>query len=153
MSTALLIIDVQKASCKDAGIAASIEKLQYDYEHVFISRFVNKDSPLIPLMSWQGYDNEDLAFTPAPHAKVFDKNIYSSFIDELTSFDEVYLCGYDTDACVYKTALDLIEHNIRPVVLVHLCGSENERFHKIGLDLLKRNIGERNLLTPEKGAP
>lgn len=145
MSTALLIIDVQKASCKDDDIAEAIEKLQYDYEHVFASRFVNQDSPLISLMQWTGYADEELAFTPAPHTKVFNKNIYSSFIEDLTVFDEVHLCGYDTDACVYKTALDLIEHNIRPVVLTRLCGSENERFHKIGLELLTRNIGKNNL--------
>ncbi|MBO4643268.1 MAG: cysteine hydrolase [Alphaproteobacteria bacterium] len=145
MSAALLIIDVQKSSCKDAGIAEAIEKAQYDYEHVFASRFVNKESPLIPLMQWTGYDNEELAFAPAPHVRVFDKNVYSSFIDELTAFDEVHLCGYDTDACVYKTALDLIEHNVRPVVLTGLCGSENEHFHQIGLELLKRNIGMNNL--------
>ena len=145
MPAALLIIDVQKTSCKDNGIAEAIEKLQYDYEHVFISRFVNNGSPLIPLMQWPGYDNDDLAFTPAPHAKIFDKNIYTSFIEDLSAFNEIYLCGYDTDACVYKTALDLIEHNIRPIVLTRLCGSENEHFHEIGLELLKRNIGERNL--------
>ena len=145
MSTALLIIDVQKSSCKNASVAAAIEKLQYDYEHVFVSRFVNEKSPLLPLTQWAGYDDEELAFTPAPHAVVFDKNVYTSFIEDLTAFDEVHLCGYDTDACVYKTAMDLIEHAIRPVVLAHLCGSENERFHQIGLELLRRNIGERNL--------
>ncbi len=145
MSAALLVIDVQKSSCTDPSVAKGIEKLQYDYEHVFVSRFVNKDSPLLSLMHWNGYDDEDLAFTPAPYAQIFDKNIYSSFIEDLVVFDEVHLCGYDTDACVYKTALDLIEHNIRPVVLTYLCGSENDYFHQIGLELLKRNIGTNNL--------
>ena len=145
MSTALLVIDVQTSSCSDINIAKAIEKLQYDYENVFISRFINKESPLIPIMQWNGYENENLAFNPAPHAIVFDKNIYSSFIDKLKDFNEVHLCGYDTDACIYKTAMDLIEHNIRPVVLTHLCGSENEHYHQIGLELLKRNIGKANL--------
>ena len=145
MSTALLIIDVQKASCTDSNIAAAIEKLQYDYKNVFISRFVNEASPLLPLLQWSGYDNEDLAFAPAPHAKMFDKNVYSSFTEDLEVFNEVHLCGYDTDACVYKTAMDLIEHRIRPVILTHLCGSENEHFHQVGLELLRRNIGINNL--------
>ena len=47
MSTVLLIIDVQKASCTNPTVAKEIEKRQYDYEHVFISRFVNKESPVI----------------------------------------------------------------------------------------------------------
>ena len=145
MSAALLIIDVQKACCTNPSVAKEIEKLQYAYEHVFISRFVNKKSPLIPLTQWNGYDTEELAFAPAPHAVVFEKNIYSSFIDKLTAFDEIHLCGYDTDACIYKTALDLIEHNVRPIVLTDLCGSSCDHFHQIGLELLKRNIGIANL--------
>lgn len=146
MQKALLIIDVQASSVTNPDLIAKIEKLQYSYEHVFVSKFINKDSPLIPLTGWDGYENEDLVFQPAPFAVVFEKNIYSSFIDDLKDFDEVHLCGFDTDACVYKTAMDLIENGIRPVVLTKLCGSANERFHHIGLKLLKRNIGEINLV-------
>lgn len=146
MSKALLIIDVQVSSVTNPEIAAEIEKIQYSYDHVFVSRFINENSPLIRLTGWDGYGNDSLAFNPAPDAVVFDKNIYSSFIDELTGFDEVHLCGFDTDACVYKTAMDLIEHNIRPVVLTKLCASCSNDFHQAGLALLKRNIGAENLI-------
>ncbi len=146
MQKALLIIDVQASSVTKTDLIAKIEKLQYSYEHVFVSKFINKDSPLIPLTGWNGYENEDLVFQPAPFAVVFEKNIYSSFIDDLKNFNEVHLCGFDTDACVYKTAMDLIENGVRPVVLTKLCGSAKERFHQIGLELLKRNIGEDNLV-------
>ena len=146
MSKALLIIDVQISSVTKLEIAAKIEKIQYGYKHVFVSRFVNKDSPLIPLTGRNGYDNEDLAFVPAPFAVVFDKNIYSSFIEELKNFNEVHLCGFDTDACIYKTAMDLIENNIRPVILTELCASADEELHQAGLSLLKRNIGAENLI-------
>ena len=146
MSKALLIIDVQVSSVTNPEIAAEIEKIQYDYDHIFVSRFINKGSPLIRLTGWSGYDNDSLAFNPAPNAVVFDKNIYSSFIDELADFDEIHLCGFDTDACIYKTALDLIEHNIRPVVLTKLCASCSDDFHQAGLALLKRNIGADNLI-------
>ena len=49
MSKALLTIDVQVSSVTKPEIAAEIEKIQYNYEHVFVSRFVNKESPLISL--------------------------------------------------------------------------------------------------------
>ena len=146
VSKALLIIDVQISSVTKPEIAAKIEKIQYDYKHVFVSRFINKASPLIPLTGWNGYDNETLAFVPAPFAVVFDKNIYSSFIEELKDFNEVHLCGFDTDACIYKTAMDLIENNIRPVILTALCASADEDLHQAGLTLLKRNIGAENLI-------
>lgn len=146
MSKALLIIDVQVSGVTKPEIVAEIEKVQYGYDHVFVSRFINKGSPLIRLTGWGGYDDDSLAFRPAPAAVVFDKNIYSSFIDELTGFDEVHLCGFDTDACIYKTAMDLIEHGIRPVILTKLCASGSEDFHQAGLALLKRNIGAENLI-------
>ena len=46
---------------------------------------------------------------------------------------------------VYKTALDLIENGIRPVVLKDFCFSSNRTFHKMGLKLLERNIGKENI--------
>ena len=63
----------------------------------------------------------------------------------MKKFTEIHLCGFDTDACVYKTALDLIEHGIRPIVLKDFCFSANKNFHKIGLKLLARNIGKENI--------
>ena len=146
MKSALLIIDVQKAVRPASTIVSKIEALQNRYKAVFASKFVNRGSFLLKIMNWKGYDDDALAFTPAPHTVVFEKNVYSSYINAFSAFDEVHLCGYDTDACVYKTALDLIEHGIRPVVLSHLCGSENEHFHQIGLDLLRRNVGVGNVL-------
>ncbi len=146
MKKALLIIDVQKSSVTNQEIISKIEALQSKYDNVFISKFINKYSPLLNILNWNGYENEELAFKPAAHAKVFEKNIYTSFIDDLREFEEVHLCGFDTDACVYKTALDLIEQNIRPIILSEYCGSENEEFHKIGLKLLKRNIGSHNVV-------
>lgn len=145
MKIALLIIDVQKAAHPSPKIVQKIEDLQEKYEHIFVSKFVNEGSFLPTFMNWAGYDDISLAFTPVPNAKVFEKNVYSSFIDDLKDFDEVHLCGYDTDACVYKTALDLIENGVRPVVLAHLCGSENDSYHQAGIALLKRNIGEQNV--------
>ena len=146
MQKALLIIDVQASSVTNPDLIAKIEQLQYCYEHVFVSKFINKDSPLIRLTGWDGYDDESLFFKPAPYAFIFKKNIYSSFIEELTKFTEIHLCGFDTDACIYKTAMDLIEHNIRPVVLTGFCASCNDHYHEIGIELLKRNIGEKNLI-------
>jgi nicotinamidase-related amidase len=146
VKTALLIIDVQKSAVGDSPLPAKIEALQAVYEHIFVSRFVNRNSPLIPMTGFDGYADEALAFTPAPRAVVFEKNVYSSFIPVLKGFDEVHLCGFDTDACVYKTALDLIENSIRPVVLAAYCGSENRAFHEAGILLLERNIGRENIL-------
>lgn len=143
---ALLIIDVQKSAVTDKEMAQRIETLQNEYKHVYVSQFVNDKSPVIKLTGWNGYSDTALAFTPIKTAKVFQKSTYSSYLDDFKQFDEVHLCGFDTDACVYMTAMDLIDHGIRPVVLSQYCGSKNQQFHLMGLELLRRNIGPENII-------
>ena len=41
-----LIIDVQKSTVVKPDISKNIEKLQYNYEVVFISKFTNQNLPL-----------------------------------------------------------------------------------------------------------
>lgn len=142
---ALLIIDVQKSAIGKSKIPQKIEEIQKQYEYVFVSQFKNRKSPLLKLINWDGYDDESLAFQPDSNAIIFDKKGYSSYLPEMKKFSEIHLCGFDTDACVYKTALDLIEHGIRPVVLKDYCFSCNKSFHKMGLKLLERNIGKNNI--------
>ncbi len=145
MKKALLIIDVQKSAVGRSKLPQKIEKLQNQYEHIFISQFQNKESPLLKLMNWTGYNDETLAFKPVAKAFIFKKKGYSSYHSKMKDFDEIHLCGFDTDACIYKTALDLIEKGIRPIVLKNYCFSENKTFHKMGLKLLTRNIGKHNI--------
>lgn len=146
MKKALLIIDVQVASTTSLDLAKRIEDLQNNYSNVYISKFINEGSSLLPILNWDGYDNTDLCFIPKTDARVFEKITYTSYLDEMKNFDEIHLCGYDTDACIYKTAMDLIENNIRPIILSEYCGSRNDELHRIGLKLISRNIGEHNII-------
>jgi nicotinamidase-related amidase len=63
----------------------------------------------------------------------------------MAEFDEMHLCGFDTEACVYKTAMDLIEHNIRPIILRDYCYSTDNEMHAMGLKILEKNIGAQNI--------
>lgn len=145
MKKALLIIDAQKSAVIKPEIAQNIEKLQYEYDTVYISKYTNTDSPLLELLDWSGYEDETLVFTPKKDAIIFKKTGYSSFLPEMKDFSEIHLCGFDTEACVYKTAMDLIEHNIRPLVLKDYCYSSDEQMHQMGLKILEKNIGARNI--------
>ena len=145
MKKALLIIDVQISAVTKSEISQRIEKLQYEYETVYVSKFTNANSPLLSILNWPGYDNEELAFIPKENAIIFSKNGYSSYLPEMQKYDEVHLCGFDTDACIYKTAMDLIENNIRPIVLQDCCFSATPEFHDIGMKLIERNIGKHNI--------
>ena len=145
MKKALLIIDVQKSAVIKPEIAQKIEKLQYEYDVIFVSKFTNKNSPLLNLLNWSGYDDEELAFKPKNNAFIYTKTGYSSYLPEMKEFEEIHICGFDTDACVYKTAMDLAEIGVRPVVLKDYCFSANQEFHDMGLKLLERNIGVINI--------
>ena len=145
MKTALLIIDAQKAAVIKPEIVQSIEKLQYEYEVVYVSKFTNTGSPLLSIMDWDGYDDETLAFTPKKDAIVFTKTGYTSYLPEMKEFDEIHLCGFDTEACVYKTAMDLIESGVRPIVLKDYCYSSDEQMHAMGIKILEKNIGISNI--------
>ena len=146
MKKALLIIDVQKSSVTKPSLITKIEKLQNEYEDVFISLFTNKQSPLLSILMWNGYNDESLAFTPKQGAIIYEKTGYSSYLNEMKAYNEIHICGFDTDACVYKTAMDVVENNIRPIILKDYCFSENQDMHEMGIKLLERNIGKHNIV-------
>lgn len=85
--------------------------------------------------------------------KVFDKNIYTAVNDELKKYiqknniSKIYLCGFDTDACVQKTAIDLFEQNYDVYVLKDYCmshlGKETHDFH---INNLARLIGKDRII-------
>lgn len=145
MKKALLIIDVQKSAVVKPEIAQNIEKLQYEYDVVFVSEFTNKNSPLLKLLDWSGYDDETLAFKPKDNTTIYTKTGYTSYLPQMKQFDEIHICGFDTDACVYKTAMDWAEVGVRPVILKDYCFSANQELHDMGLKLLERNIGIKNI--------
>ena len=85
--------------------------------------------------------------------RIFDKRIYTALNDELKQFidenniDEIFLCGFDTDACVYKTALDLFENNYNIYVLENYTMSHKGlELHNIFINNLKRLIGKDNVI-------
>lgn len=145
MKTALLIIDAQKSAVIKPEIVRNIEKLQYEYDVVYVSKFTNTDSPLLKIMDWGGYEDEELAFVPKKNAVIFTKTGYSSYLPEMRDFIEIHICGFDTEACVYKTAMDLAENNVTPVVLKDYCYSSDADMHEAGIKIIEKNIGIKNI--------
>ncbi len=156
---ALLIVDVQQGFINDATrhVVGKVSNLQRQYEHVYATRFINQPgSPYRTLMDWSRFDvsSDDvrLAFQPADHVIVIDKNIYScvdvDFLKELEykEISEVQICGIDTDACVATCAVSLFENGIRPVILSEACASHaGVEYHQAALRILRRLIGHRQI--------
>ncbi|MBQ3732720.1 MAG: cysteine hydrolase [Bacteroidales bacterium] len=160
MSNALLIVDVQNGFIneKTKHIPMLVEKLQYDYNFVIVTRFINlPDSPYRKLIKWEHLspetDEVELAFKPKEGAVIIDKYIYSC-IDERfmlllkgNGIDAVDICGIDTDICVTKCAVDLFERNITPYVLKDYCATHADAdIQEAALVILARYIGKSQII-------
>ena len=85
--------------------------------------------------------------------KVINKKIYSALNEELkeyiksNSINQIYLCGFDTDACIQKTAIDLFEQNYDVYVLKGYCMSHaGKETHDFYINNLKRLIGKDKII-------
>ena len=157
---ALLIVDVQNGFVNDKTkhIPPLVEKLQYNYDLVIATRFINlPDSPYRRLIKWErlspGTDEIELAFKPKDNAVIIDKFIYTciddSFINLLkdNEIDAVDVCGIDTDICVTKCAVDLFERNITPYVLKDYCSTHADAdIQASALIILARFIGGAQII-------
>lgn len=86
-------------------------------------------------------------------ATIIDKESYTSLTAEARTLldrhasDVVLLAGIATDGCVLKTAVDLFEASVTPVVLTDCCASHaGPEVHEMGLSLLSRFIGSDQLV-------
>ena len=79
-----------------------------------------------------------------------DFESYKHYLDDYiskNSINEIYLCGFDTDGCILKTAFDLFENNIKTYILQEYCmSSGGEKYHYEAIDILKRSIGEKFII-------
>ncbi len=160
MKKCLLIVDVQKGFINNSTkkIPQKIEKIQNEYETVFITKFFNKENSFFRnLLEWNKFsiNSEDfeLAFTPSPKAIIISKSIYTcvnkNFLKKIDSLNikAIDIVGIDTDICVTKCAVDLFEAGIVPRVLSNFCASHaGEEAHKFALKTLARYIGSKQIV-------
>ncbi len=140
----LIVIDVQEEFA-DLKIVEKIKTILKNYDKVVFGQFVNHgDSPFVKKLNYLDAFDSKLIDLGANADLVIKRCQYSMVTEELLKFiadnqiDEIYLCGFETDACVYKTALDLFEKGYNVYVLKDYCNGFN---HQIVIDLLKKQIG------------
>lgn len=160
MKECLLVIDVQKGfiNASNEYILPLIENLLQNYHDgpIIATKYINND---VILEKWSDYHNlkeekeTAYAFDITKYADlVLKKNTYSALTVELKDYltkaqiETVYLVGLSTDCCILKTALDLFEAKIRPVVVSKYCAASHPEYHLEGLKLLKRLIGDAQVI-------
>ncbi len=155
----LIIIDVQQGFMGSGTdhIPGRVEPLQDRFETVLITRFFNPEGSLHrKLIGWHrfgpGTADIELAFKPAATARIFDKSTYSALTPGIVTIlqqnkvGRVFLCGIATDNCVLKTAVDVFEKGLEPVVITDATASHGgPEAHDCGLRLLERFIGAGQL--------
>ena len=84
---------------------------------------------------------------------IIEKMRYSALTDELKtilsngSFDTIYLCGLETDACVLATAFDLFDFGITPKILIDCCASaRGKEYHVAAQKIMERSFGINNII-------
>ena len=160
MNKLLLVIDVQKDFINEntKPILSKIEELvnSNELENIAFTRFINDvNSSWYKELNYKGCltEEQQQIVIDTRNYKIFDKKIYSSLNDELKNYllenniDKIYLCGFDTDACVSKTALDLFENEYNVYVLKDYCmSSESVELHNVYINNLARLIGKDKIV-------
>lgn len=159
MSKLLLVIDVQKDFIKNTTkeYVSKIEELvnSNKYENVAFTKFINsEDSLWYKKLNYKGCmtkEGQEIVIDTKNH-KVFEKTIYSSLNEEFKQYlkenniKEIYLCGFETNACVQKTALDLFESGYDVYVLKDYCMTTSLELHNVIIDNLRCLIGKDSII-------
>lgn len=159
----LFVIDVQNGfiSSRTSHIIPFITQLINDFKdgEIIATKFINADkSPYEVFINWERLKvSPETDLLPQVQEKanlIVEKNIYSACTEEVLEYlrvnkiNEVFLAGIDTDCCVLKTATDLFEHGIRPIVLTDYCASNGgPTSHDAAITVLKRTIGNRQIVS------
>lgn len=128
---------------------------------VVFTRFFNfSGSPYETLMGWgwgHGKAETDIVDELAPFVETsIDKNFYSSLTSQFleminkNEWKTILLCGIATESCVLKTAVDVFEKGLHPIVISDCCASDRGvEFHQAGLKILPRLIGKEQIMTSQ----
>jgi nicotinamidase-related amidase len=165
----LLIVDVQNGFVVNKAteqIISPINELVGKWKArklpIVYSRFINEPgSPWVrfmgfkDLMSQEETKLHDQLINDS--GAVYDKTAYSAWSAETEQAckadkcDSVFLCGIDTDQCVLATAIDIFDSGLRPILVTDCCASSaGDKFHEAGLLLLKRLVGQDQMITSKE---
>lgn len=160
MKKLLLVIDVQNdfinEHTKDTLIKIKELINSNRYDLTAFTRFINNENSIwYKKLNYKGcMTKEQQAIAiDTKNNKIFDKKIYTAVNDELKDYirendiSQIYLCGFDTDACIQKTAIDLFEQNYDVYVLKDYCMSHaGKEIHDLYIQNLSRLIGKNKII-------
>ncbi len=168
MKRILICVDVQEGFARHPQTRQMAEKIaeltnKGLFDFIIATQFINRNKAFQNIIKWDHLKTSDeyRIVDGLKYDMVETKYRYTcvdtKFINRLKEINdgvipsEIYICGIDTDCCVYKIAVDLFERRIRPIVLADYCQSNGgPQSHEAGLLVLKRNIGKDQIKTLEE---
>ena len=162
----LLLVDLQEGFCNKETETAfwKTQELLVNlrFPRVVASKFVNvMGGNFERLLGFHGMFSDEEQKSPSwllPYIsfaclKTGYSAVDDNFVSQLKRFNRgklpsrVCVAGVDTEACVLKTAIDLFELGIRPIVFKDCCASSQGKLsHDAGLLVLRNTIGEQNVV-------
>lgn len=149
---ALLIIDMQNVFLRSLGhLIPKVQELAESWpeEDIYWLRYRNHPGSLYERhLDWSDATlADDIEMIDGKgQDKKFWHYGYSPPLELITELKEkyetAYVCGVDTDACVYAAMMTLWDNEIRPILLSDYCGSSGgQHFHDVALSMMNRQFG------------
>jgi len=162
MKRALIVIDVQNyyinEYTKEIPLKIAEHIKEVDYDSLILTKFINhRNSNAAKAFHW--YENTSSPDTDiceelkeyVNKAIIIEKDTYSAFKSkelsdhlEKEGILEIYICGFDTEACVLATAFEAFDlgYNVKPLENLTACSKGND-FKEAGLKILLKRIKYR----------
>lgn len=166
MNKILIVVDIQNGFNRYEQthiLADKIVKLTNSvvFDKIIATRFRNKEgSQYTKFLNWHRLiESPDIDLVDGIKAdEIVDKWVYTCVDDNFMSLlkklndgelpSHVFICGADTDCCVLKTATDIFEQGLMPIVLTEYCDSNaGPKSHDAGLLVMSRLIGKKCIVT------
>ncbi|MBR2875991.1 MAG: isochorismatase family protein [Clostridia bacterium] len=163
MKNILLVMDMQNGivnTDEKKALAAKVIELDHKklFDRVVCVKFVNRDDGVFPKYHryYDMHKGKEIELIDELTADlVINRSVYScvteDFVEKITKINdgdspiELFLCGIGTDTSILKSALDLFELDIKPLVLADYCipydGSAIT--HMKGIKFIEKMIGEK----------
>jgi len=166
MKNILVVIDVQNGyvyTPEKTAIAQKIIELtqKHIFDRVVCVKFVNRDDGVFPKYHryYDMHKGKEIELVDELTADlVINRSIYTcvteEFIEKVTKINdgdkiqELFLCGIGTDTSILKSALDLFERDIKPLVLTNYCiPQDNSAITQMkGITFVSRMVSDKCII-------
>ena len=159
----IIVVDMQKGFMTKSNLHL-VEKInnylrQNNFDNIFFTKCINNcDSPFTKILNWNGvtkHEDQEIVCDIPKGAKILIKDCYGLSAENINllknyakgDITEIEICGTDTDACCLAIAFNLLDNNIKPIILSDLCASSssNKDIHSYALKIMERQFGSENV--------